>query len=268
MRKKSEKSKNNRTDVAYGVALAGIVSAISLLFVWLGVVSGFATLSCFAIAGIALMVPISKKFYISSIFAYAVSAGLSFLIVGDIVGVIGYIVYFGPMSILSAILIEKKVKLYFAIPLKVLLINAILAGLYFGLGTLVVSSAVLYELHYALIALIGTIVLIAIDFVLQGVYKFIIPRVSRVLRGRRQAGAEPSADSEVTNASFDTESDTDDDCIFEEFSVAKSKSKDQENTDQFNAENACNRDVQGGKLSDSKSQNKIKSLEEELSDLD
>ena len=78
------KRKITRQERIYRVALAGISAAVALLCVWLGVVIRYSTVAFFIAAGIALMVPTSQKYYLSSVFAYLVSAGLSFLVAPDI----------------------------------------------------------------------------------------------------------------------------------------------------------------------------------------
>ena len=117
---------------AYALALAGISAALALFCVWLGVVVRYITIAMFAAAGIAVMAPVTKRYYASAIFAYAVSAGLSFL-VGDVTTVVGYVLYFGPMAIISAIMWEKKVRWFVAYPVKIVFINGALAALYYGL---------------------------------------------------------------------------------------------------------------------------------------
>ena len=97
---KRNRKKISRQEAVYRVALAGISAAVALLMVWLGVVVKFSTVAFFIAAAVALMVPLSQKYYISSVLAYVVSAGLSFLVAGDVFSVMGYVVYFGPMAII------------------------------------------------------------------------------------------------------------------------------------------------------------------------
>ena len=54
---------------AYALALAGISAALALLFVWLGVVTRYVTIAFYAAAGLAVNVPLCKKYYASGIFA-------------------------------------------------------------------------------------------------------------------------------------------------------------------------------------------------------
>ncbi len=178
------KKRPSRQDTLYAIALAGISTALSLLLTWLGVVVRFGSLGFFAAAGIALMVPITKRYYLSSVFAYVASAVLAFFIVGDIASVAGFIVYFAPMSVFTAICREKKLKLYISIPIKIIFINGALALLYFVFGTLMIDESVLGDIHYAVIAVVGTVVLLAIDFLMQYVYATLKKVMSKVLRSK------------------------------------------------------------------------------------
>lgn len=178
------KHKLSRQETIYAIALAGISAAVALLMVWLGVVVRFSTVAFFVAAGIAVMVPASQKYYVSSVFAYIVSAGLSFLVAGDVFSVMGYVVYFGPMAIITAVMYnhKDKVKWWLALIIKAVYINAALAILYFLCHNIVIDEAVIDKIKYWMIALFGTVLLLAIDYALQFVYKKVGALLSKVLR--------------------------------------------------------------------------------------
>lgn len=192
--KRRPKRKSSRQEAIYQIALAGISAAVALLLVWLSVLVRFSTIAFYVAAGVALMVPLTKKYYISSVFAYVVSSVLAFVIAGDIFSVVGYVAYFGPMSIATAIMYEKKVKWYFAYPAKIAYINGALALMYFVCGTIMIDSSVIGQVHYAVIAVVGTIALLLIDFVMQRVYRVLIPVVSKAVRSRENKDGEPPKD--------------------------------------------------------------------------
>lgn len=169
---------------AYALALAGISAALALLFVWLGVVTRYVTIAFFAAAGLAVNVPLSKKYYASSVFALLVSAGLSFL-VGDVAAVAGYALYFGPMALISAIMWEKKVKWYIAYPVKIVWINGALAALYYGLqGIEVLAPDLAAALPYWAIAIIGTVALLLIDLLMNYAYANLKTVAAKVIRDK------------------------------------------------------------------------------------
>lgn len=169
---------------AYALALAGISAALALLFVWLGVVTRYVTIAFYAAAGLAVNVPLSKKYYASSIFALLVSVGLSFL-VGDVAAVSGYALYFGPMALISAIMWEKRVKWYIAYPVKVVWINGAIAALYFGLkGIQVLAPDLAAALPYWAIAVVGTVSLLLVDLLMNYAYRNLKTVAAKVIRDK------------------------------------------------------------------------------------
>ena len=172
---------------AYALALAGISAALALLFVWLGVVVRYITVAMFAAAGVAVMAPVTKRYYASATFAYVVSAGLGFL-VGDVTTVVGYALYFGPMALISAVMWEKKVKWYISYPVKIVFINGALAALYFGLQAIeVLAPDVAAYFDYWAIALLGTIALLLIDLLMNYVYRTMRKVLAKVIRDKDSA---------------------------------------------------------------------------------
>lgn len=199
------KHKLSRQDTIYAVALAGISAAVALLMVWLGVVVRFSTVAFFIAASIAVMVPASQKYYVSSVFAYLVSAGLSFLVAGDVFSVMGYVVYFGPMAIITAVFFnhKDKVKWWIALIVKVVYINAALAILYFLCHNIVLDESIIDKVQYWMIALFGTVILASVDYMLQFIYRRAGVLLSRVLRKK---GAKPTDSDIVENDDEDAPS--------------------------------------------------------------
>lgn len=183
---KNSKNKITRQGAIYRVALAGISAALALLLVWLSVIARYGTLGFFVAAGLVLMIPLSKKYYVSSVFAYAVSAGLSVL-VGDLASVMGYILYFGPMAILLGIFVNKNVKWFVSLPVQIAYAVGMLALLYFVFGSVILHYESLMDIEFWVFALIGTPVLIAINLILELAYTKIVPSVSKVLRDDENA---------------------------------------------------------------------------------
>lgn len=171
-----------RQDAIYRIALAGICAAVALLLVWLSVLVRFSTIAFYVAAGLVLMIPMSQKYYLSSIFAYIVSGGLAFVVAGDIITVAGYVVYFGPISLITGFLCNKKVKWWIALIIKIAFINGALALLYFVCHTIVIDESIMEKIDYWVIALVGTVALVGIDYVVQFVYTRLGRLVSKALR--------------------------------------------------------------------------------------
>ena len=200
------------------MALAGISAAVALLMVWLGVVVRFSTVAFFIAAAVALMIPLSQKYYLSSVLAYVVSAGLSFLVAGDVFSVMGYVVYFGPMAIISGVMLnhKDKIKWWVQLIVKIVYINGALALLYFVCHNIVLDSSIIDKVQYWMIALFGTAILVAIDYALQFIYKRIAVLVGKALR-KNERHRKPEPDT-IDSDDLDEESRPDGDSPFDEFS--------------------------------------------------
>ncbi len=185
-----KKIKIDRQEAIYRIALAGISTAVALLFVGLSVLVRFSTVAFYIGAGCALMTPIVKKYYSSAIFAYIVSSVLGFLIAGDIFTVVGYVAYFGPMSIFLAICIVKKIKIFISLPIKILYMNGALALMYFVCGTIFIDPSIIGNIHYAVIAVVGTVALVLVDFAMQFIFIRMSPIMDKVLRTREKVSKE------------------------------------------------------------------------------
>lgn len=210
----------------YRVALAGISAAVALLMVWLGVVVRFSTIAFFIAASVALMVPLSQKYYLSSVLAYVVSAGLSFAVAGDVFSVMGYVVYFGPMAIISGIMLNHsdKINRWVQLIVKIVYINGALALLYFVCHNIVLDSSIVDRVQYWMIALFGTIILVALDYALQFIYKRIAIVVGKALRKNERRIKRRGDENDE-----DDDSRPDGDTPFDEFSDSNDCDFDKEN---------------------------------------
>lgn len=186
-----KRKKISRQEAIYQLALAGISAAIALLFVWLSVIVRFSTIAFYVAASVAIMVPLTKRYYIAGFFAYIVSAVLGFVIAGDIYTVVGYVAYFGPMALITGIMCNLKVKWFIALPIKVVYINGALALLYFACHTIMIDASIMEKINYWVVALVGTIALVLIDYVLQFVYARLIPTVEKALRATSKKDKTP-----------------------------------------------------------------------------
>ena len=215
------KRKRTRSEIIYEVALGGISTAMALLLVWLSVVVPYGTIALYICASIALIVPLTQRYYIATISAYIVSSLLAFAIVGDILLISGFVVYFAPMTIISGVMIEKKVKWYISVPVKIVYIGLALAFLFYVAGTIMISEKLIDQVPFWAVELVGIVVLMAIDFLMGYVYGAIKSRVSRVIRKRLEKGSkddEADDDGDGKSSPFDL---NDDIKIDDEFDASK-----------------------------------------------
>jgi hypothetical protein len=171
------------------IALSGISAGFALLFIWLANVASFLSLTFYALSAVALMLPLCKKYYISAVLAYAAASLLSFFIVGNIFKVLPFIIFIGPFVLTSVIMSLKEVKPYIEIPVKIVLVNAVLAIFYFALGAVIFSpDSYLFQLtdmenlHYAWIALLVTLVALLADAVMLRLFAVLRKTLDRVIK--------------------------------------------------------------------------------------
>lgn len=203
--------KFNRQEAIYQLALAGISSAIALLFVWLSVLVRFSTVAFYIAASLAIMVPLAKRYYLAGFFAYGVASALGFVIAGDIYTVAGFVVYFGPMALITGIMFNVKLKWFIALPVKIVYINGALALLYFVCHTIMIDASIMDKIDYWVIALVGTFALVIIDYALQFIYSRLIPIVQKVLRPRGKNADKPAEGSGEDSAEALNSGNDDDD---------------------------------------------------------
>lgn len=212
------KRKRTRSEIIYEVALGGISTAMALLLVWLSVVVPYGTIALYICASIALIVPLTQRYYIATISAYIVSSLLAFAIVGDILLISGFVVYFAPMTIISGVMIEKKVKWYISVPVKIVYIGLALAFLFYVAGTIVISEKLINQVPFWAVELVGIVVLMAIDFLMGYVYGAIKSKVSKVIRKRLEKGSKDDDDGDGKSSPFDLDDDIK---IDDEFDASK-----------------------------------------------
>lgn len=199
--------KRTRSEIIYEVALGGISTAIALLLVWLSVVVPYGTIALYVCASIALIVPLTQKYYFATAFAYIVSSLLAFAIVGDILLISGFVVYFAPMTIMSGVMIEKKVKWLISIPVKVVYIGLALAFLFYVAGTIMISDKIVEEVPFWAVELVGIVVLLLVDFLMGYVYGAIKTKVSKVIR--KKTDNDENRDDDEDAMHFDSPFDFD-----------------------------------------------------------
>ena len=215
------KRKRTRSEIIYEVALGGISTAMALLLVWLSVVVPYGTIALYICASIALIVPLTQRYYIATISAYIVSSLLAFAIVGDILLISGFVVYFAPMTIISGVMIEKKVKWYISVPVKIVYIGLALAFLFYVAGTIMISEKLIDQVPFWAVELVGIVVLMAIDFLMGYVYGAIKSKVSKVIRKRLEKDSkddEADDDGDGKSSPFDLDDDIK---IDDEFDASK-----------------------------------------------
>lgn len=151
------------------IALSGISTALAMVFVMLAVYIEPMTISFYVLSAVAMMLPLTKGSYKGAFLSCIATIILSVSIAT--VKALPFAIFFGPYTIVS-VLMTKKLKWYFAYPVKLMWFNLVLYILYLVTGVLVIDfSKLSFNLEYWAIALIGSLIFIAYDFLMQYVFR-------------------------------------------------------------------------------------------------
>ena len=154
---------------SYVIALSGISTALAVAFVMLAVYIEPMTISFYVMSAVSMMLPLTKGSYKGSLLACVATIILTVSIAT--IKALPFAIFFGPYTIVS-VLLSKKLKWYFALPIKICWFNLVLYILYLVTGLLVIDfDALGFTLEYWAIALIGTVIFIAYDFLMQYVFR-------------------------------------------------------------------------------------------------
>ena len=103
------KNKNNKS---FEIALSGISCALTVIFLSLGILSGWLLATGYCIGVIALMLPLSKKFYLGDFLAY-LGACILTVIMGAAAkfwDIVPFVMFFGLHPLINCIQLEASKK--------------------------------------------------------------------------------------------------------------------------------------------------------------
>lgn len=187
MKRRQPNSNQKRVQRIYEVALAGVTTALVFLLLALSMVVKYGSIGFFFFASLALILPLYKKYYFATIFAYIAASLLCLAMPYDIMSVMGFIFYFGPISIASIIMYEKKVKWFISYPIKAVYMAGSIAFLYFVAGNIMLNFKVMDAIPFWAIELIGIVVLLAMDIAQTFIYRWFAPIVGKAIRDKKSA---------------------------------------------------------------------------------
>lgn len=103
------KKKNSKS---YEIALSGIACAIAVLFLSLGILSGWLLGTGYCVGVIALMLPLSKKFYVGDFLAYLGTCVLTIIMgaAAKFWDIVPFAMFFGLHPLMNALQKRFKVK--------------------------------------------------------------------------------------------------------------------------------------------------------------
>lgn len=123
---------------AFQIALAGISCAIAVAALMLGYYVYWILATAYIVAQVALMVPLSKQFYVMDVLAYIATVILA-LLVGGLVGrwweFIPFVMFFGLHPLANSLQLKYRVNRWLALVVKMVWFDAMLFVMYYALGS-------------------------------------------------------------------------------------------------------------------------------------
>lgn len=123
----------NKNTKSFEIAISGISCAIAVIFLSLGILSGWLLATGYFIGIIALMIPLSKQCYLGGFLAYLGTCILT-LIMGAAAGfwnLVPFIMFFGLHPLINALQVKHNFNRWIALVLKAVWFDCTLIAGYF-----------------------------------------------------------------------------------------------------------------------------------------
>ncbi len=184
--------KNRRS--AFEIALSGISCAVAVTFLSLGIMTGLGPLTSFGyVVGIlALMMPLSRQFYIGGFLSYAGTCILAFVLgaAANFWDLIPFAMFFGVHPLVNALQIRFKINKWLAFAVKAVWFDCtLLAGYFLVFGGVVGGTflpAEVYEVInkyiYIFVFTLGSAMFLIYDFLIfrcQNTVNYFVARIKR-----------------------------------------------------------------------------------------
>lgn len=133
-----EQKNRRRYSRSFQIALSGISCAIAVAALMLGYYVYWILATAYIVAQVALMVPLSKQFYVMDVLAYIATVILA-LLVGGLVGrwweFIPFVMFFGLHPLANSLQLKYRVNRWVALAVKMVWFDAMLLVMYYALGS-------------------------------------------------------------------------------------------------------------------------------------
>lgn len=184
-------SKKNRS-FSFEIALSGISCAIAVLFLGLGILSGWLLATGYFIGVLAMMLPLSKDFFKGGFFAYLGTCILAIVMgaAAKFWDIVPFVVFFGLHPLINALINKSKFNGWLFLPVKALWFDGMLiVGYYLVYGGIVGGTALPQNIYdtvnkyfFLLVFTVGSVVGIAYDFLAARCQTVITRLVARVAK--------------------------------------------------------------------------------------
>ncbi len=182
----------NKNSKSFEIALSGISCAIAVIFLALGILSGWLLATGYFLGVIALMIPLSKNFYLGDLFAYIATCILTVIMgaAAKFWDLVPFIMFFGLHPLINSLIFrsEKPWVKWAALPAKAVWFDCtLIAGYFLVYGGVLGGSLfpenvykVVSDYIYLFIFTLGTLVFLVYDFLVYRCQLLINHLVARI----------------------------------------------------------------------------------------
>ena len=180
----------NKNTKSFEIALSGIASAVAVIFLSLGILSGWLTATGYFFGVIALMLPLSRNFYWGGFAAYISTCILTLImgVAGRFWDLVPFIMFFGLHPLVNALQTKLKINFWIALFVKAIWFDCTLIAAYYVVYGGLLGGGMLpqyvYDIVnkyiYLFVFTLGTVIFIAYDYMVRRVQKMVNTLVYRI----------------------------------------------------------------------------------------
>lgn len=181
--------KNNRFNT-FEIALSGISCAVAVLFLSLGILSGWLLATGYFVGVLAMMVPLSKNFYRGGFLAYLGTCILTVIMgaAAKFWDIVPFAMFFGLHPLINSLIGKSKFSKWLFLPVKALWFDCMLiVGYYLVYGGLLGGTFlpqnvydVINRYFFLLVFTVGSVIGIVYDFLVMRCQSAVNALVGRI----------------------------------------------------------------------------------------
>ncbi len=182
----------NKNSKSFEIALSGVSCAIAVIFLSLGILSGWLTATGYFMGVIALMLPLSRNFYVGDFIAYIATCILTLImgVAGKFWNLVPFIMFFGLHPLVNALQLRFKINKWIALAVKAVWFDCTLIAAYFLIyGGLIGGGIFPQNVYdtvnkyiYLFIFTLGTVIFVAYDYLVFRTQKTVNMLIYRIKR--------------------------------------------------------------------------------------
>ncbi len=124
--------KKRRGPGAFEITLSAMSCALGVIFLYIGTLTIYILFVCYIAAELALMLPLSKQFYVGEVLAYIACCIITLLFgaIGRVWDLLPFIIFFGLHPIANALQLRFRINRWLAMVIKIVWFDAMLYVVY------------------------------------------------------------------------------------------------------------------------------------------